>query len=1580
MKIYDQTGYLILDVEVDDNSYRNRQIMADNNLTLYYSLAEHIELPVGSYCIFQGETYTLMRPEAFKMQHSRNFSYTVLFESAQAKAKIWKFRNTVPGDGRLKFPLTAKPKEHLQMFVDNMNRRDTGWSIGECIEDTEKLVSYDQDFCWDALTKMANEFNTEFEIVGKKVSLKKVEYNKANPLPLSYGRGNGFKPGVGRSNTSEQPPVEFLFVQGGTDNIDPSKYGNRSELHLPIGATIGFDGEHFSDEADYNAATGRTYMVDDMGYSIRCLDFPLATYAEDSLDRTEDYPKRIGIVSQVIVVDEGKNFYDIVDTNPVHDPCPDYQQCLIAGEQMTMTFQTGELAGRTFDVKYYHDPITDRYGRISPGRRFEIVPQEIDGVTMPGGDVFIPRPGDTYAVFNVMMPQEYIDKAEMDMLKAAVKYKFDNEEQKFSFTGELDGIWAKKDWVNIGGKLILGGFVLFSDNHFGQKPVRVRITGIKDYVNNPHSPKIELSNETKSASVGSTLKSLEATEVLIDDVRKQALSFTKRRFRDAKETIDMIEEALSDSFTERINPVAVETMSLLVGDERLQFQFYQNFDSTTPVEPSITWNRETRQLIAIAPFVRHMTLGIDSLKPSHAVEEYKCWMIGESFWTPTLTDGSQRYYLYIRAEMDYYGNYGEAKFSLETSPHDLEEGNFYWLLVGVLNSEYDGERSFATLYGFTEILPGRVTTDRIVSGDGQSYFDMANNAMKLHDTLDFNSHGDGQLRLKGTIVQSLSGDESPLGCFRGQYNNQYTYYNGDEVIYQPLAVVGLNQSTPAISTYRCITTEAGGIKGILPTISAHWQIVAQGSQGQRGLPGISPNTSFKSTAFLRSNPTPATPTGGSFANPVPDGWSDGVPEGEEKLWASTRIFSSDGKAPQQDAWTTPVQMTDTADFDVEFSSKANPDPPKGHPNKNTEWSDAADENTIWMATSRKSNGLWDDWQISRIKGEKGEDGSSIKIVGTAFGHCETIEEWNSVRITGRTYIIDSDLTDGEEATADTKYCIIKSWGSPKQGAVPGWITKYGNPGDAFIMENEDVDNGNLYVADAERWIDVGRIKGDNGSNGLNGKNAYMHIKYAKSLTLNDWTDNNGETPGPYIGIYADNNAADSMTWSMYAWHKWNGEDGLGYEYIYQRTADSQPPSTPTTSENRDGYIPTGWTDNPTGVSEDYPYEWMVYRQKAYGIWGMWKGSSAEDRDAALWAKFGKDGIDGIDGADGNWVDMRFQVNGRATGVTAPTGVNPAGWKTTVDPVNRGYYLWMTKALKNASNTQLLSAWSTPVRLTARDGVNGSSPAMVYRGVYDSSKTYYGNANRVDCVKQGSEYFIARTDAPNGTTGFQGYAPTSGTSNTHWNPFGANFESVATDLLLAENANIANLIFRNERLESETLGIDGLPNVLIDGRLGYVRINGGVVDPFKRLTKANLSQYLNIETDGSLKFATLDIEKTGMKIMLDFTEQELMDIIGEAFPMPLYLPHKLAYAGTELIVYNGSTSSHGFTGALLLDPWDEIKFPTSTLSCTVPTNGYLSLRCIPIRIGSHPVEDFQYCSKVADGNYYIFWMQTSRRTF
>nr|DAM89882.1 MAG TPA: tail protein [Caudoviricetes sp.] len=532
MIIYSPKGETLLDVMPDDNSYRHRAMMGDNSLTLYFSLPQHVEIPVGAYCEHDGERYTLMHPESLKMHHTRHFEYTVELVAEQGKMSIWKFRNTV--DGRLRFSLTAKPHEHLQMLVDNLNRRDSGWALGTCIDSPERVVNYDHAFCRDALAMIAKEFGTEYEIVGKRISLGAVEHDRANALPLSYGKGNGFVSGVARTNSEDAVPTEILYVQGGERNIDRSKYG-ASTLHLPVNAAIAYDGAHFEGETGYDTARARRYRTDEKGFSVQRADRPLSSMAEDSVDLTDIYPSRVGTVGEVITANEKNHFYDFTD--PTIPATLDFEQCLIAGEKMTVIFQSGMLSGREFEVKYAHAASGKK------ARRFEIVPQEIDGMTMPGG-VFVPRVGDKYAVFHCMLPQAYINDtatrsgAEWDLLRKAVQHLYTHEMAKFAFTGTLDGIWAKRNWENVGERLRIGAFILFSDKQFQPEGVAVRIVGIKDYINTPHSPEIELSNAPVAVSFSTTLKTLESAAVAVEEKHREALQYSDRRFRDAKKLVE----------------------------------------------------------------------------------------------------------------------------------------------------------------------------------------------------------------------------------------------------------------------------------------------------------------------------------------------------------------------------------------------------------------------------------------------------------------------------------------------------------------------------------------------------------------------------------------------------------------------------------------------------------------------------------------------------------------------------------------------------------------------------------------------------------------------------------------------------------------------------------------------------------------------------------------------------------------------------------------------------------------------------------------------------------------------------------
>ena len=705
-----------IDILPTDESYRYRSIMGEHTLTLYFSLSTYTEIPTGAWCEFANERYTLNQPAKIVKHNTRNFEYTLTMDSEGANLKNYKFRN--PNDKTLKFPFTASPRYHVQILVDCLNMIDSGWQVGNCIEASEKLVSYSHNNCLEALEMIAKAFETEYEIIGKTIHLHKVEYFKDNPLPLQYGKGKGFKTGVSRN--TEQSRITRLYVQGGERNIDRSKYGNK-ELLLPK-----------SQEYVYE---GVTFVSDDKGLSIAIKNAQNNGFVnEQSLDLSHIYPKRKGTISAVFEVDKAKHFYDFTDTTIPQ--ALNFWDMRINGEKMLIYFESGMLSGREFEVNHYDHT----------QKRFQLQPKEEDGVTMPN-DIFKPAIGDEYSVYNMQMPNAYISDnatksgASWEMMKEACKYLYENRTDLFTFTGDLDGIYAKKHWVNIGGRLKTGAYINFSDTEFQRTPVPIRIIGLKEYVNNPYSPQIELSNKVQGHSFASEMRKLQNQEVYFGELNKRTISETKRSWRDAQETIKQIEKAFPE-YTKSIVPATVQTMMALIGNKSTQFDFVVSKTNPIKAPHTLYFDKNTKQINAGSGWLKHFTLGSSDVKPNHSATDYKYWNI-PAFVSGRLDDEAKTYYLYIKASK----NDETAEFILSENKIDLEqEAGFYHFLYATVNSEYEGERGIAKLNGFTEITGGQIKTDKITSGNGQQYIHLFDDHIEIKAKLNITEENKTEIK------------------------------------------------------------------------------------------------------------------------------------------------------------------------------------------------------------------------------------------------------------------------------------------------------------------------------------------------------------------------------------------------------------------------------------------------------------------------------------------------------------------------------------------------------------------------------------------------------------------------------------------------------------------------------------------------------------------------------------------------------------------------------------------------------------------------------------------------------------------
>ena len=813
-----------LTITPEDESYRIRRIMGENTLTLKWQTTEFLEIPTGTYVTFQGVRYTLYSPENFKKKGTRIYEYTLLLETYQAIARRFRVKDAT---GKTKFNFTGTPKDLLDLFVWNMNQRDSGWTRGGYIEAEPKLIAFDGNTVIEGVQMGADLFGTEFAFDGKTISYGKVEFNKTTPLALSYGKGNGLRPGVGRENASDADAFEILNVQGGDRNIDASKYGN-DVLLLPKSQTIGYDGSKFSDETGFVSTGARYYITDASGLTVRRSDKALSTYAEACFDGTKIYPTILHNILKVETETETIDGEEVTFYNVIIDAVEalDYRDCQIAGETATVIFQSGMLTGREFSLETKADGTLDieKYSENGSfvGWRLKPCQDEQDGYVMPGGS-FIPAVNGTLKVFGVQLPAAYIcdntskTGASWQMFRDAVRFMFDNEDPKYTFSGELDDQFSKANWATVGPKIVPGGYVSFSDSQFLPDGALIRIVGIRESVNEPYSPTLELSNGTVHGSFSSQMAALENTENKIEAAKADTIAYTRRSWQAAKETQAMLEKALLQEFTTTISPISINTMQMLVGSESLQYGWIQSLTNDTIVDHHLSFD-SNGNLVCPAGYIKHYEMGIADVQPNKAITEFMRWSVAGA--TLAFADDAKAYYLYIKAEKLNGAGTGAASFVLSDEPIGLEDVSGYWhFLYATIGSVMDGERSIFTCNGFTEIGPGRITAYKFISPDGLQYIDFLTKAFRIGDNNSAISYDatSGELRLKGTMVQSPSGATFPTPCLRQAYSSTATYYWGDVVTYQ-------GQSWIHIGTT--------ATKGTAPSEGAVWTLyTAKGTDG-----------------------------------------------------------------------------------------------------------------------------------------------------------------------------------------------------------------------------------------------------------------------------------------------------------------------------------------------------------------------------------------------------------------------------------------------------------------------------------------------------------------------------------------------------------------------------------------------------------------------------------------------------------------------------------------------------------------------------------------------------------------------------
>lgn len=1124
LKIYNRSGELKLTVSTSSSTTWNQELMKEYSVSASFTHPSYVMLDVEDYVLLEGVKFSIKKEYKPRQKDTQTYSYSVKFYAPIHDAEQVKYLHLTDGAYNPQFSLDGGPREHLQKWVENMNRiygREV-WRIGDVVVADNRTIEYNNVTCWDAATMIAEAFGTEWWTDGFTFNLSRCEHGE--PVELGYMRG---LTSLAQSENSDS--VKFftrLIPLGSTKNIDPSRYGF-SRLQLP----------------------------DRSQYMDRNTNYGLYEHVEEDAF-AGIFPHYTGTVTAVRseekAGDDGNKFtvYYFKDSGMQFDPNGNE----IVGLVKHVSFQTGDLAGRDFEANY----------DLKTGE-WEIINTYPDDKTQIPGGSLIPAVGNEYIPWNFRMPVEYETQAELDYKAAVDDYLARYSEDVSKYGGDTDYIYIDRNRI----PLLPGQRVrLLSDKYFSASGGTrdTRMTKVVRKLDNLSIATIECTNQVGKGWKSRVDSSLTDLKYILDKQREQ-LSLDILKSWDGRPATDytvmsalrvlkeIAQKALSKTGNDRTEyslevggsltvddilhaAKAVKFGEFLTGisggyiDKNGNLEMEEGIFRKRVFVPEIAYNRVTY-------FKGRMCA---SPGGGCTVKEWTDNGDGSYTITPDLTDADglsqfvddilTTYFVTKNAEGKLQG-FEEMKFRVTSA--DYTAKTFVMTPKPGTDWKPGDAMVLAQTGNFTdEDRQTYIFIDTVGGNNCITFFDHAN-TWDVEPAQEMSWIGKKKGRtvhgipadnysavfrhviMSGKIFQvdDITGEAFRVPLFKGTWKKgeKYAYY--DEVTHNGSSWICVNEKGTS-------TEPADG--------NADWLKYAAKGESGKGIKSTDVEYAISVSNVIA---------------PV-DGWQTTSPEWEagKYIWSRTKIVYSDGE----------VKYTQAACISGGQGADG-----KGIKSITEEYylssSSATTTGGEWQTDSPAWKNGWYIWTRTRIVFT---DGTSTTT--------------NAICVTG---------SKGADGTSITN---CGEWETGKHIPYMG-ITKMA--GRVFLCVAPDgTDNPPMWT----QTTNEGR----------------------RILQ----TQNGGKSYG--YTITGDLNTAE---YELLVENGQDGRDGRDYEWIFKHTTENIAPATPATSQV-DDYVPSGWHDDPIGVSESLPYEWACCRTKKDGVWSAFS-------PAAIWAKWGFDGESAI---------------------------------------------------------------------------------------------------------------------------------------------------------------------------------------------------------------------------------------------------------------------------------------------------------------------------------------------------------------
>lgn len=428
-------------------------LMKEDYVVLPFNTLSPVDFQVGDYVDLRGVLDASMGGKLAKIYQivdipyptykNGGYSYELRFDAYYFKWKTKIFKYT-PEYGGLEasWSLTASLDVQMGVFLRNLKAlgytyggKDFTFSIDSSVENSSKLMTYENMNLIDAMFSMAEKWGCDCWVTDHVINFGRCEFSDAVTIELGKEAKD-----ISRSD-SKGTYATRIYAFGSTRNI-PTNYRPIDQSAVVNGIV----------QKRLMLPAGTPYV--DAREGLSDLEAIEAVVVFDDI-----YPKRVGEITDVssyeseVNNEDGTNtkatFYRFTDTGISFS-----KEYILEGQELKIKFESGKLNGMEFGVAFNPLGLTEKNddGTWNPDAQlWEIVQNEDYGRSLPD-EVLFPSKGDKYVLsgWNAEKITELglVAAAEEELLATAKKYVAKTCIDDGTYTATLNSIWVHKDQIN----------------------------------------------------------------------------------------------------------------------------------------------------------------------------------------------------------------------------------------------------------------------------------------------------------------------------------------------------------------------------------------------------------------------------------------------------------------------------------------------------------------------------------------------------------------------------------------------------------------------------------------------------------------------------------------------------------------------------------------------------------------------------------------------------------------------------------------------------------------------------------------------------------------------------------------------------------------------------------------------------------------------------------------------------------------------------------------------------------------------------------------------------------------------------